>query len=87
VTVPAEKVIRAGARHLEELTGLRLAAVVGFEPAENGWRLQAELVEKESIPHAMDVLGLYDCVLDPKGEVLRFERRGLRRRGDVGTEG
>lgn len=78
-----EKVVISGSTALETLTHLRLASVAGVEPSESGWHLQVELVEKESIPHAMDILGLYDVWTDEGGGLLRFERRSTRRRSDV----
>ncbi len=76
-------IVKVGQRQLGKLTGLRLANVVQVAPEESGWHLRLELVEKESIPHAMDILGLYDAWLDANGTLLRFARHSSRRRGDV----
>lgn len=65
------------------ITGLRPASVVGVESADGGWRLTVELIEKESIPRGMDILALYRATLDAEGEILDFERAGLRRRSDT----
>jgi hypothetical protein len=78
-----DKVIHAGVREIERVTHLRLSSVTAVEPTEAGWHLQVELLEKESIPRGMDILGLYDVWIDDKGNLLRFERRSTRRRGDV----
>ncbi len=76
-----------GLRAMAEITGLAPAGVVGLRREGDGWHLSVELVEKESIPHAMDVLGLYRVRLDGSGAVLDFERVRLRRRGDTSEAG
>jgi uncharacterized NAD-dependent epimerase/dehydratase family protein len=78
-----EKAVQAGVRDLERITHLQASSVAAVEPAESGWHLQVELLEKQSIPRGMDILGLYHAWIDEKGNLLRFERRGTRRRGDV----
>lgn len=70
-------------RSLAELTNLKPSGVVAVRKEEQGWRLQVELVEKESIPPSMDILGVYDVWADDRGNVLGFERKRLRRRGDT----
>ena len=42
-----------------------------------------EITEKSSIPEAMDVLGIYDVHSDEEGNVLSYERKGLKKRGDT----
>ena len=81
-----EQVIRLGASRMQEMTNLQFSTMVAVEPSDDGWHLQLELVEKESIPHGMDVLGLYDAWFDPDGSLLRFARRSVRRRSDVSTD-
>lgn len=81
-----DQVIRLGASRMQEMTNLQLSTVVAVEPLDDGWHMQIELVEKESIPHGMDVLGLYDAWFDSSGNLLRFARRSVRRRADVSTE-
>ncbi|MBC7339146.1 MAG: gas vesicle protein [Firmicutes bacterium] len=79
-----EQLIRAGTQKLLELTGLQLSSVIGMAREEGEWRLTLELVEKESIPKAMDILGRYEVWLDDQGNLLGFERKELRKRGDTG---
>lgn len=43
------------------------------------------MVEKESIPAAMDLIGVYEARLGDSGELLEYSRKGLRRRADVGA--
>ena len=77
-------IVKACQRQMGELTGLAPGTVVQVTPEQSGWHLQVEMVEKESIPHAMDILGLYDAWLDSEGMLVRFARHSSRRRADVG---
>jgi hypothetical protein len=78
------KLIRQASRDLEEITGLRAVAVVGWSAHDQGWKMSVELLEREAVPDTMDVLAIYDVELAADGHVLRFERTGLRHRGDTG---
>lgn len=78
-----EAIIQRGLDGLVRITGLRPSSVVGLESADGGWEMKVELVEKESIPRAMDILALYRIRLDAEGRILGFERTGLRHRGDT----
>jgi hypothetical protein len=40
------------------------------------------MVEKRSIPDQMDILALYEVLLDEDGNLLSFERKSMRRRMD-----
>lgn len=72
-------------KEIRELTSLDVSTVVGvFKDDEDwGWKVKMELVEKKSIPDSMDLLGLYEVSLNDGGEIMSFERRGLRKRGDL----
>lgn len=83
VNVSLDDAVRRGVARMQETTKLGLATIVAIEPLDEGWHMQIELVEKESIPHGMDILGLYDAWLDPGANLLRFTRRSIRRRSDV----
>lgn len=77
------EIARCGADELAKVTGLRVTSVIGINADEGGWRLLAELVEKESIPPGMDILARYEARLNSEGCLLGFQRTGLRRRGDT----
>ncbi|MGB8657701.1 MAG: gas vesicle protein GvpO [Candidatus Zixiibacteriota bacterium] len=83
MTVP--KLIEQARQQLAEATGLKLSTTVGASKDEKGWRISVELVEKKSIPDGMDILGTYEAWLSDRGELLEFNRKGLRKRID--TEG
>ncbi|MCL6450446.1 MAG: gas vesicle protein [Acetobacteraceae bacterium] len=78
-----DQLVRAGTQRIAELTGLGVSTVTGMTREEDRWRLSLELVEKQSVPHAMDILGRYDVWLDDQGNLMGFERRELRKRGDT----
>jgi hypothetical protein len=63
---------------------LRVSVITSVAPDEGGWRVTAELVERRGIPDTNDLIGVYELRLDAAGEVLRYERTRLRRRGDLG---
>lgn len=82
-----ESIARRGVEELTAVTGLARSSVIGLEREDDGWKLTVELVEKESIPRSMDVLGIYRARLDAAGHLEGFERIGLRRRGDTPETG
>ena len=71
---------------LSKVTGLELSTTLGMAKDERGWRVSMELIEKHSIPDQMDILATYDLVLDDDGRIVEFNRMGLRKRVDTGTE-
>jgi hypothetical protein len=46
------------------------------------WNILKELVEKESIPQSMDLLGIFIVPLTEEGEMVGYLRRGRGRRKD-----
>lgn len=79
-------VVKKATEELARLTNLKPEGVIGTSREEKGWKVTIQMLEKKSIPEAMDLLGIYDVFLGEKGEVLNFERRKLRKRGDTGEE-
>lgn len=65
------------------MTKHKPSGVVGINKSDSGWVVEVELIEKESIPSSMDVLGLYEVSVDEKGELLEFKRKMLRIRTDT----
>jgi hypothetical protein len=68
---------------VQRLIGLKLNSVVGITKRDEGWKVTVEMVEKESIPSSMDILGIYEVYLDKNGEIEGFERKALRKRIDT----
>ncbi|MEX1177231.1 MAG: gas vesicle protein GvpO [Nitriliruptor sp.] len=73
----------AGAQ-LMQLTGRDIDGTSGIERTDEGWRVLFEVVEVTRVPRAMDVLGLYEVIVDADGDLVRYER--LRRFGRTQME-
>lgn len=80
--------IETAKRETARLTGLKVSSVIGARRNEdNGlWDITMELLERSAIPDSMDLLGLYDVMLDSNGDVVEVERKGHRKRGDAYQE-
>ncbi|HBQ95111.1 MAG: gas vesicle protein [Firmicutes bacterium] len=78
-----QTVIQIASKQIGTVTGLNIDRVVGCSRREHGWILECEVLERAAIPNAMDVLGLYEFELDPKGSLEQFRRKSSRHRGDV----
>ena len=72
-------------KEIADLTSFKSPSVVGISQKGNEWTVLVELVEKESIPDGMDLLGLYSVRYDAKGDLLGYDRKGLRKRIDTGV--
>jgi hypothetical protein len=68
---------------LEDVTGYDSSSVVSMNREGDEWRILLELVEKYGIPDRMDILGLYEAIMDLNGNLMKYERKGLRKRGDT----
>lgn len=60
--------------------------VTGVSKTEEGWAVLLEALERKAIPDTMDVLGLYELRLDSEGNLLGFDRKKLRKRGETKEE-
>jgi hypothetical protein len=83
----ANEAIERAVKVLTELSKLKPSGVTGVFKDERGWHVTIEMVEKKSIPDAMDLLGNYEVILNEDGELISYERKGLRKRSDTGEEG
>lgn len=68
---------------LKELTGFDAVSVTSIKKEGEGWVIAVEMLEKKGIPDRMDILGLYEVKMDSGGDLLSYERKGLRKRGDT----
>lgn len=59
------------------------SGITGLSKREEGWVVSLEALERKAIPDTMDVLGLYEVRLDNEGNLLGFERKKLRKRGET----
>jgi len=69
---------------MSKLTELEFDGVRGLSKNDGKWLVTVELIERKSIPDAQDLLGGYEVAIDEEGgDVLSFERKTLRKRGDT----
>ena len=67
---------------LAEVTGLKPITVTRTFKDEQGWHITLDMLEMARIPPATDVLGDYDVLMGEDGNMLNFERRRTRLRGE-----
>jgi hypothetical protein len=76
-------IIEKAKKELVELTGFTSPSGIGAKKQDGGWVVTIQIMEKKSIPEGMDILGIYDVKIDSEGNILGYERKEIRRRGDV----
>ena len=76
------KLAERARNQLAEITGLKPVTVTGTFKDEQGWHITLDMLEMSRIPTATDVLGDYDVLVDEDGNILKFERRRTRLRGE-----
>jgi len=77
------ELIEKAREELAKVTGLELSTTLGATKEERGWKISVEMVEKHSIPDQMDILAVYEAILDDAGNLIEFHRKGLRKRVDT----
>ena len=68
-------------RQMTVITGLSPETVSEFDRAEQGWRLNIDMLEHRSIPRTQDLLASFEVELDDAGHVARWRRTGRFMRG------
>jgi hypothetical protein len=68
---------------LKDLTSFEPSSVVSIKKEGEEWKVVVELLEKTGIPDRMDILGIYEALMDVTGDLISYERKGLRKRGDT----
>lgn len=79
----ADEIIKKAQEDFARLSKLPVNAVIGLSKTEEGWAVSLETLERKAIPDTMDVLGLYEVRLDGEGNLLDFQRKKLRKRGET----
>ena len=77
-----KKLAERAKSQLAEVTGLKPVTVTGTFKDERGWHIALDMLEMVRIPTATDILGDYDVLMDEDGNMLKFERRRTRLRGE-----
>ncbi|MBU3999854.1 gas vesicle protein [Patescibacteria group bacterium] len=70
-------------KELVSLTEFKSPNAIGAKKEGNEWVITIELIEKESIPDGMDILGTYEVRVDQSGSILNYKRTDLRKRVDT----
>ncbi len=79
----ADEIVKKAQGEFATLSKLPINAVIGLSKKDEGWVVSLEALERKAIPDTMDVLGLYEIRLDGEGNLLGFERKKLRKRGET----
>lgn len=64
-------------------SNLPVNAVIGLSKREEGYVVYIEALERKAIPDTMDILGMYEVCVDNDCNLLSFERKRLRKRGET----
>ena len=67
---------------LAEVTGFSPVAAVGGFKDEEGWHISVDVLEMARLPESTDIIGTYEVVLDPEGNMVKFEKKRSRLRGE-----
>jgi len=81
-----DEMIRKAQEDFARVSKIPVNGVVGLSKIDGIWVVSLEALERKAIPDTMDMLGLYEIRLDEDGNLLSFERKKLRRRGEVAED-
>lgn len=82
----ADEIIKKAREDFAKLSKISVDGVTGLSKTKEGWVVSLEALQRSAIPDSMDVLGLFEVNLDNEGNLLAFERKKLRKRGDTKEE-
>ena len=76
-------IVQNAKEKLVELTGFTSPSAIGVDREGETWRIVIEITEKPSPASNLEVLGIYEVRLDVNGDLLGYERKKMRKRGDI----
>ncbi len=82
-SMTTKEITEKAKKELVSLTEFKSPNAIGVKKEGNEWVITIELIEKESIPDGMDVLGTYEVHVDQSGGILNYKRVDLRKRVDT----
>lgn len=82
-SMTTKEIIEKAKKELVNLTEFKSPNAIGVKKEGNEWVITIELIEKESIPDGMDILGTYAVRTDQGGGILDYKRTDLRKRVDT----
>jgi len=71
---------------LAEVTGFSPVAAVGGFKDEEGWHISVDVLEMARLPESTDMIGTYMVTLDQEGNMVKFEKKRARLRGEAYEE-
>jgi Gas vesicle synthesis protein GvpO len=75
------EVLRHARAQFVELTGLAAESVSSFEPTEDGWTLEIEVLELARVPDTVSLLAGYQVDVSTDGELTGYRRVRRYERG------
>ena len=79
----AQEIVAKAQGHIATMGKRSNDGVCSICRTDDGWTVSIEVLERKAIPDTMDILGLYEVVLNNEGDLLSLERKKLRKRGDT----
>ena len=79
----ADEIIRKAQEDYSRVSKIKVDGVTGLSKTDDGWVVSLESLERRAIPDTMDVLGIYEVRVDNEGNLLGFQRKKLRKRGET----
>ena len=80
------EVAALASQHLLELTGKASEGVIGLEKADDGWKVEVEVLELRRVPNTTDILATYEVSVDGNGDLIGYRRLHRYVRGTPGEE-
>lgn len=77
------QIINTATQQMEAIMGKHVSSVTEITHQQNGWHLLVEFIERKAIPDTQDILGVYEILVEPDGEITHYERIRTRRRMDL----
>ena len=81
-----DEIVKKAQEDFARLSKMPVDGVIGLSKTEEGWVVLLEALERRAIPDTMYVLGMYEVRLDSEGNLLGFDRKKLRKRGETKEE-
>jgi hypothetical protein len=69
-------------QQLAQVTGFSPVAAVGGFKDEEGWHITVDMLEMARLPESTDIIGTYAVTLDAEGNMVKFEKKQSRLRGE-----
>ena len=82
----AAEVGQLALQQLGSMTGTSVESITGMQRTDDGWKVEAVVVELRRVPNTTDVLASYEVMLDNDGALQGFRRLERYSRGDTRSD-